>query len=244
MDAVVAGQLVALNRRFYSDFGGPFSATRGRVQPGVRRILASLTGTERILDLGCGNGWLTRILAERGHRGSYLGLDFSLPLLADAKSQPGRFSAVFRQVDLTSLDWERQDGSFSLPAFHFDLIFAFAALHHIPGHELRRDILRKARGLLAQGGRFIHSEWQFMNSEKLRARILPWERAGLSASQVDKGDTLLDWRAGGNGLRYVHHFSTQELDALASESGFRVVASFSSDGDAGNLALYQIWEGS
>jgi tRNA (uracil-5-)-methyltransferase TRM9 len=243
MNQVIAERLVALNRQFYSDFGDSFSATRGRIQPGVRRILAQLTGTEHILDLGCGNGQLARTLAESGQRGSYLGLDFSLPLLTAAESQPGTFSATFQQVDLTAPDW----GSFLPSSLRqaqgkpFDLITSFAFLHHIPGHDLRLNILQKARSLLAPDGKFIHAEWQFMNSEKLKARIQPWELVHLSTADVDVGDALLDWRSDGVGLRYVHHFSAQELDQLATESGFRVVESFLSDGEGGKLSLYQIW---
>jgi len=82
-----------------------------------------------------------------------------------------------------------------------------------------------------------------LNSDKLKARIQPWERIDLSAADVDPGDALLDWRSGGNGLRYVHHFSEQELSDLAAECGFRVVESFLSDGAGGRLGLYQTWEG-
>ena len=238
MNPAIAAQLVALNRLFYADFGAPFSATRGRIQPGVYRILTQLQGTERILDLGCGNGQLARALAERGHYGAYLGLDFSLPLLSDAKKQVNGFMVNFQLADLTASDWDSD-----LRPSTFDLIFAFAFLHHIPGVDLRRSILQKARSLLAPGGRFVHSEWQFLNSDKLQARIQPWERIGLSAADVDPGDALLDWRSGGNGLRYVHHFSEQELSGLAAECGFRVVESFLSDGAGGRLGLYQTWEG-
>src|SRR5512143_174878 len=103
MDSVTAARLIELNRDFYSRFGGAFSATRGRLQPGVLRILRSLRGDESVLDLGCGNGELARELAKRGHRGPYLGLDFSLPLLREAASQPAGFSARFVQADLTQL---------------------------------------------------------------------------------------------------------------------------------------------
>lgn len=229
----IAAQLVELNRQFYADFGENFSVTRGRIQPGVRKIVNQLRGDERILDLGCGNGQLARTLAQSGFHGEYLGLDFSLPLLKDAESQPGAFPVNFRAVDLTS--------DFSLPTSHFSLITAFAVLHHIPGAELRLNILQKARALLAPGGKFIHSEWQFLNSPKLVARIQPWERVNLSAAEVDAGDTLLDWRSGGTGLRYVHHFSEPELSQMAAESGFRVDETFLSDGKEGRLGLYQIW---
>jgi tRNA (uracil-5-)-methyltransferase TRM9 len=235
MNPTTIAQLVALNRQFYADFGQQFSATRGRIQPGVRKIVNQLKGDERILDLGCGNGELARTLAQSGFRGAYLGLDFSLPLLKEAESQPGAFPVKFLAVDLTASEWPFITG-------HWSLVTAFAVLHHIPGADLRLNILQKARALLAPGGKFIHSEWQFLNSPKLTARIQPWERVNLSAADVDAGDYLLDWRGGGSGLRYVHHFSAQELSQLAGETGFRVVESFLSDGANGNLGLYQVWE--
>ena len=244
MNPTIAAQLIAINQRFYADFGESFSATRGRIQPGVRRVISQLKGDEQILDLGCGNGQLARTLAEDGHHGSYLGLDFSLPLLKDAERQPQSFTVNFYPADLTAPDWfPTTFKPSSLQPTTFNLIFSFAALHHIPGHETRRSILQKARSLLAPHGRFIHSAWQFLNSEKLKARIQPWERVNLNAADMDEGDTLLDWRSQGNGLRYVHHFSEPELLGLASESGFRVVESFLSDGANGRLGLYQIWEG-
>jgi hypothetical protein len=43
-------------------------------------------------------------------------------------------------------------------------------------------------------------------------------------------------------LRYVHHFSEAELEALAAASCFRVRQTFHSDGTNGLLGLYQVWE--
>jgi hypothetical protein len=88
---------------------------------------------------------------------------------------------------------------------------------------------------------FVHSEWQFLNSERLRSRIQPWQAAGLSEDDVEPGDYLLDWRQGGQGLRYVHHFSLEELAELADATGFQIAESFHSDGDGARLGLYQIW---
>ena len=105
MDSTTAARLLKINRDFYDQFGDSFSATRQRIQPGVRRILDMLNGDEAILDLGCGNGEIARVLARQAHRGSYLGLDFSLPLLKNAESQPRAFPIKFLQADLTS-DWE------------------------------------------------------------------------------------------------------------------------------------------
>jgi 2-polyprenyl-3-methyl-5-hydroxy-6-metoxy-1,4-benzoquinol methylase len=119
---------------------------------------------------------------------------------------------------------------------------AFAMLHHLPGAVRREQFLRQARGLLKPKGRLCLSNWQFLNSERLRARIQPWEAIGLTQDQVDAGDYLLDWRQGGYGLRYVHHFSPTELSELAQASGFHILETFYSDGEGGRLSLYQIWE--
>lgn len=239
-------RLIELNKDFYTRFGDSFSATRRRIQPGVRRVLKMLKKHENILDLGCGNGELARELAKRGHRGPYLGVDFSLPLLREAEVQPEGFSATFREMDLTKLSISSNQ---LLVNGKWPVVTAFAVLHHIPSTELRLSILNSVRQLLKPYGLFIHSNWQFLNSEKLKARIQPWEAAavsepalsGVEVSEVDAGDYLLDWRSGGEGLRYIHHFNEGELQELAEAAGFKVMETFYSDGDGGHLGLYQVW---
>jgi len=244
MDSATAARLIELNKEFYTRFGESFSATRQRIQPGVRRVIELLQGDESLLDLGCGNGELARVLAQRNHRGAYLGVDFSLPLLRDAEAQPNGFSAKFMEVDLTQLPaFSRQ---LSVPD-HWSLITAFAVLHHIPSVQLRLDILKTVHTLLKPSGLFIHSNWQFLNSEKLKARIKPWDVVANTLSvdealDVDAGDYLLDWRSGGEGLRYVHHFDEYELKELADATGFKIKDIFYSDGATGNLGLYEVWQ--
>jgi SAM-dependent methyltransferase len=238
VDEEIASRLLDLNRRFYQKFAQQFSKTRQRLQPGVQKILLTIPTDTSILDLGCGNGELARVLGRRGHDGPYVGLDFSEALLSQARRIDTRkMPAHFVLADLSAPSWEA-----SLPISSFDLALAFAVLHHIPGKDLRRQILMKVHNLLQSQGRLIHSEWQFLNSPRLVARIPPWEIAGLSVDEVDPGDYLMDWRRGGLGFRYVHSFSQDELVGLAKETGFEIVDSFSSDGETGNLGLYQIWK--
>jgi 2-polyprenyl-3-methyl-5-hydroxy-6-metoxy-1,4-benzoquinol methylase len=233
VNAIIAEQLLDLNRRFYMEYGHEFSATRGRLQTGVLRIVDSLRGDESILDLGCGNGELARTLSRRGHHGSYLGLDSSLPLLEEADREAFAFPVQFLQADLTRL---------STATDRYSLVFAFAVLHHIPGLELRLEIIRKIREQLKPDGMFIHSNWQFLNSPRLKARIQPWESIGLKETDLDVNDYLLDWKRGGHGLRYVHHFDESELAQLAKSGGFEITETFYSDGENQRLSLYQTWK--
>jgi SAM-dependent methyltransferase len=260
MDAEIAQRLIDLNSQFYQSQAESFSATRGRLQPGVLRVLESLHGEVNILDLGCGNGSLAAELEARDYQGRYVGVDFSEELLqfaglkvassrsevrgpvSDVQSQlsevrrSGGLDLNFVKADLSTSNWPDR-----LPMTSYEIVFAFAVMHHIPGTAQRVRLLEQVRGMLAPGGQFIHSNWQFLNSARLRKRIQPWAAAGLSEAEVDEGDYLLDWRWDGGGLRYVHVFSEEELAALAEKSGFAVKEAFYSDGEGGRLGLYQVW---
>jgi len=231
-------KILEINAEFYQTFALQFSETRMRIQPGVRRVLESVAKRARLLDVGCGNGEAAYTLAASGFEGSYIGIDLTDALLEVARSRlAGYPNFAFLQGDLTRNDWDLQVADKT-----FEMIFAFAVLHHIPDASLRRGVISRIRGFLHPGGRFIHSNWQFVNSERLRKRIQPWSRVAVANDDLDPGDYLLDWRHGGNGLRYVHLFGEEELIALAHDTGFTVIESFYSDGEGGNLGLYQVWE--
>lgn len=253
MDPRTAAHLLELNRRFYHDFGESFAATRRRVQPGVRRVLDRLPDRpgQRWLDLGCGSGALAVEWLRRGRQSAYLGLDFSPPLLEEARQAAaglpgaGRAGAVppvsFARADLGDPNWAAG------LAGGFAGGLAFAVLHHLPGAELRARVLRQAAALIEPGGLFACSVWQFQHSPKLLARVQPWAAAGLEEADLEPGDTLLDWRAAlpaqaeSAGLRYVHLFNEAELEALAAQAGLELVETFESDGQGGRLGLYQVF---
>jgi SAM-dependent methyltransferase len=253
MDPALVRLLVEINRRFYAENAASFAATRRRIQPGVRRVLDGLPDDPgaRWLDAGCGSGWLAVEWSKFGRQSRYLGVDFSAELLAEAAATAAAIAAsaalaggvprvAFARADLSTPGWA--DGL--EPGFAGAL--AFAVFHHLPSHGLRLSALREIHRLLAPGGLFYHSEWQFQHAPKLMERRVPWSAVGVDESALEQGDTLLDWQAPGPAaaqwLRYVHLFSREELDGLAAEAGFTILETFESDGAGGRLGLYQRWK--
>lgn len=244
-----AKRLLTINREFYQSFAEPFQATRARLQPGVDFALESVSNDASALDLGCAHGLIAKFLMQRGFTGRYVGLDSSQSLLDAASDQlrPPQFQ--FGLADLSQPDWPEvarslqseanaPEGPLSPP---FEWVFAFAVLHHMPTDELRRSIAAAIGTLLRPEARVAVSVWDFLASPRLQDRIVPWNSVGISDEDVDKGDYLVDWREGGSSVRYVHHFSSDELSELAKNAGFRVIEEFRSDGENSRLGLYQFW---
>lgn len=242
----VVERLLAINREFYQSFAEPFRHSRGRMQPGVLRAIETLPKDARVLDLGCAHGVLAETLLEAGFGGYYVGLDSSQALLDSVPEVLKPPIYQFEWADLADSGWVQTARSMielvdPKETVGFDWVFGFAVLHHLPSKQLRQATVKSMLSMLKPTGRVAMSVWDFMASPRLQARIIPWEVVGLSSEQVQSEDYLLDWREGGSGIRYVHHFTERELSALARSAGFEVGAQYRSDGENGSLGLYQVW---
>jgi SAM-dependent methyltransferase len=239
-------RLFAINREFYQTFAEAYAESRQRPQPGILQACSWLLEGENILEIGCGHGQLAKTLHAQGFRGQYTGIDSSVFLLESARRLQLEPSYRFFEADLSHEDWTRileENPPIPLeePWEAYDQICAFAFLHHIPGSTRRRDLLRVIKSLLAPSGKLTISTWDFLQSARLRKRILSWEEVGFSQQDVEEGDYLLDWRKGGYGKRYVHHFNQDELTTLAQEIGCEIQKTFTSDGEGGKLGRYHVW---
>lgn len=237
MDPAVANRLLAINRAFYAGFARQFAQSRTPNQPGWQRLLPFLPGSGRLLDVGCGQARLAQFLARQGLRLAYVGVDSSPALLAIARAETANLALDVTLVaaDIASAGWQQ-----GLPTDRFAAIAALAVLHHIPGWQRRSAFLAQLGGLLADDGVLLLSTWQFMNEARLRRKIVPWRAAGLAPEQVEAGDYLLDWRRGGQGLRYCHLVDEPEMLVLARQSGLHVRALFQDDGREKNLNLFAV----
>ena len=92
----------------------------------VQQVLAELCikPGERILDLGCGNGWATRLLARSAPGAQAIGVDASPRMIARAEELHSyTIRARYELGTFEALDF---------PAAHFDRAFSMEALYYSP----------------------------------------------------------------------------------------------------------------
>lgn len=90
--------------------------------------LLALKGSERVLDIGCGNGKVTAEIAARLPHGSILGVDASREMVAFAQRQfppPAHPNLRFDTGDARNLVFDPP----------FDVVVSFNALHWIPDQD-------------------------------------------------------------------------------------------------------------
>jgi SAM-dependent methyltransferase len=93
------------------------------------------------LDVGCGSGGFSRLLAARAER--VLALDLSPEMIRMARE---------RSAGVANVDYRVGDArTWAFPAEHFDCIASIATLHHLPV----RSMLVKMKGALRAGGSLL-----------------------------------------------------------------------------------------
>ena len=240
MDPQTIERLLALNRAFYAAFARPFADSRSLADPALTSILPHIPQRARVLDVGCGNGRLAALLDRERPGTVYVGIDAVPELIEVACAQTAdlkNITSQFYVADIAEPDWV---GRVANPPY--DTVVCLAVLHHIPGFDLRARVLREMAGLLTPGDCVILSTWQFLDSPRLRRKIVSWGEAGIAEQALEPGDYLLDWRRGGRGLRYCHLVDEAEVERLAAASGLRVRETFRAGGREGDLSLVAVLE--
>jgi trans-aconitate 2-methyltransferase len=105
--------------------------------------LLKLEGSERVLDIGCGDGRITEEIAARVPRGSVVGVDASHAMIAFATSHLGsahQANVRFEVADAHCLPFREA----------FDLVVSFNALHWLPEQDMA---LRSIRSVMKSTAR-------------------------------------------------------------------------------------------
>jgi trans-aconitate methyltransferase len=159
-----------------------------------------LRGDERVADVGCGTGRLTRELGARVPRGWVVAVDRSASMLAQAKS-----NLVDLRIPVVQAD------AAALPFFNtWDVIFSTATFHWVLDHDA---LFRSLLGALRAGGRLHAQCGGGPNLARLRARAADLMRREPFLEHFRTG-----WR------EPWHYADSAEAGARMAAAGFRDVA--------------------
>lgn len=109
--------------------------------PTMARIIAALTGTKRVADIGCGAGGLSGALVKRGF--DVVGIDPQEDLIAVARTRVPSAEFVAARAE-----------AIPLPDASVDAAVILNALHHVPGPAMD-DALQGAFRILRPGGTLV-----------------------------------------------------------------------------------------
>ena len=219
MNSETQRRLNQINREFYRLTAVEFDATRQRAWQGWERMLDAIDlPVASVLDIGCGNGRLARFFAaKQADAFTYIGIDSNTELLAYARRQHPRVKLELIEQDVI-LE--------KLPTRSAQLVALFGLLHHVPGANRRRELLRAAANSVLPGGYLVFAAWRFYEQARFRQRIVPW----ADEIEVERHDYLLDWRRGERALRYCHYIDDEEHAQLVDAAGRPVIDDYRADG--------------
>jgi trans-aconitate 2-methyltransferase len=168
-----------------------------RAMAGEDLALLDLEGSERVLDVGCGDGRVTAAVAARVPRGSVLGVDPSRDMVAYASAQFAGTNLRFEVGDARRLPYRAE----------FDFAVSFNALHWVPEQEAA---LRSIRAALRPDGRAL-------------LRLVPAGPRGSLEDVFEETRGSPRWEGYFAGYsRPFTHLAPEEYRALAGRCGFRV----------------------
>ncbi|MFB6301866.1 MAG: class I SAM-dependent methyltransferase [Haloferacaceae archaeon] len=200
-------------RTVYDRIATHFAATREHPWPEVEAFVDERVpaGSERALDLGCGNGRHAGLLAERVRR--VVGVDASGELLrvaADRAAERG-FAGAFAPVVGDAAAPPLRDDA-------FDAAVYVATVHHLRPRARRGRSLDELARVLRPGAPALVSAWSVAHDR----------------FDADAGfDTTVDWTLpdGETVPRFYHVYDRDEFEADLGRSALAVAETFVSAGN-------------
>lgn len=213
MQNYTALEVIEKVKNDYDDIADEFSATRKSVWSDILFINNYVKDGDRVLDLGCGNGRLLKLLKEK--KITYTGIDISEKIIRQAQSE-------FNENDQTKF---LVGNALELPFDdnEFDVVISVAFFHHIPSNELRLKTLKEVRRVTGNNGVIIMTVWNLWQKKYLKFIMKNIFMKFIGLSNLDFKDALIPWKKGKNVDRYYHAFTLSELRKLVNGSLLKLV---------------------
>jgi len=185
-----------------------FNATRRKPWTQVIDFVNTLSSSDMVADIGCGNGRHLVVCVEKGI--NIVGVDISTNLLSLAQSKVSsqQSSVAFVQGDLAHIPLKDE---------RFDAVLYIAALHIIKGRTNRTQSLQELHRILKSEGKALVSVW---SREQERFRDCFGDK---KKSDGELGDIEIYWRQHNLQVpRFYHLYSKDEFIEDIEKSGLQI----------------------
>ena len=172
-------------------------------------------GRRTVLDLGCGQGKISRVLFDKGY--NVVGIDVNLAAITEAKN-PGPIHSPSHFLHFIPADGAAEPPPY-LNEAPFDLIVCQLVISIIGDLDDRRQLLTNAFQWLKPGGGLYLSASGVsneINTDYAKLYVSDERLTGESYSYLSRDSD-------GNILYQTHHFQEDELQMLLRNAGFSAI---------------------
>lgn len=131
--------------------GIPFGAEQAKIM--LQVVHHFVHNPTRIIDLGCGNGFLAEILLKSYPEASAVLIDHSEPMIEHARDY---MKPYMNRCEIIHDDFSHSLGKYAEPG-SVDCIVSGYAIHHLPNTK-KKELYQNIYNTLSQGGIFINIE--------------------------------------------------------------------------------------
>ena len=140
--------------------GIPFGAEQAKI---MLQVVNHFTpNPKRIMDLGCGNGFLAEILLKSYKEASAVLLDHSEPMIEHARVHMKDYMS---RCEIIHDDFSHSIRKYAKPE-SMDCIVSGYAIHHLP-HAKKKELYQEIYNTLVPGGIFINIEHTASSTPKI-----------------------------------------------------------------------------
>jgi len=197
-------------KNFYNQSSDFFSATRAYWWRDLTFIKDYYSQDSKLLDFGCGNGRLLKLLPSLKNNPRYTGVDISQKLLAKAQKEypQNKFIKLKKETDL------------SFKKNYFDAIFSIAVFHHF-NPQTAHQVLQAFHKIMKPDGTLVITAWYLWKKKNLNFLL----KSIFSGQKELSAELTFKIQNKKTFYRYCYFWRQQQLQRVIKQNGFEILKS-------------------
>ena len=209
----IAEKILKETEKGYNMIADKFSETRNHFWRDLAFIGDYAKKGDKVFDYGSGNSRILELFSDKPIE--YTGADVSQNLVNIAAK---KFLGNVKFIKISSCN------SLPFPDDYFNVIYAIAVFHHLPGSETRLKMAKELHRVAKPGGHIIVAVWNLWQREYLKNIIQNWKNKIFGRSNLDWNDCHISFQDNKGTVfqRYHRAFTKNEIQKIFIQAGFKI----------------------